>query len=171
MGGRIRGRVLYEEGGSFWRCPYGCLSGRLVCHTVAPGFSTVSLLMPGAVKPGWSGDEGQDDGGPQASHRGALAPSPPGPPSAPYWLHHDSRWCWAGRARCLQTHRNRRIDKTMDGASTYTQPAPTCPAPSHTPGPGPGGLLPPRPDLSRKRATERVREGPGRWWWSVTRSR
>lgn len=127
----------------------------------------MNLLNPDCVKgrrsgSRWSGDEGQDDGGPQASHRGALAPSPPGPPSAPYWLHHDSRWYWAGRARCLRTRKDRRINRRQTGPP-HTQPAPACLAPSHTLGPGPGGLLPPRPDLSRKRATGRVREGPGRW--------
>lgn len=97
------------------------------------------MLKGGGLGAGWSGDEGQDDGGAQASHRGALAPSPPGPPSAPCWLHHDSRWCWAGRARCLHTHRDRRIDKTTDDASTYTQPALACLAAiSHT-GPWPQG--------------------------------
>lgn len=136
----------------------------------------MNLLNPDCVK-GWRsgsgvvGEEGQDDGGPQASHRGALAPSPPGPPSAPHWLHHDSRWCWAGRARCLQIHRNRRTDKTTHGVFTYIQPAPARLALiSHNWALALEGLLPPWPDLSRKRTTGKGGEGPGRWV-VVTRSR
>lgn len=97
----------------------------------------MNLLNPDCVKggglgAGWSGDEGQDDGGPRASHRGALAPSLPGPPSAPYWLHHDSRWHWAGRARCLQTHRtDGQTRRPTVPPHTHSQPRPAWP-PSHT---------------------------------------
>lgn len=77
-------------------------------------------------------------------------PAQPTPSATPRWLHHDSQWCWAGRARWLETQR----DRGTDSASTH-KPWPALAPMSHA-GPWPGaGLPPPRPDLSRERATGR----------------
>ena len=54
-------------------------------------------------------------------------PTWPTPSAVPCRLHHDSRWCWAGGARWLETWR----DRQTDGASTNDAPWP----PHHTPAP------------------------------------
>lgn len=128
----------------------------------------MNLLNPDCVKrvAVWERGGGGDD---KMKEEPAL---PAWPPSAPCWLHHDSRRCWAGRAGRLQTHRNRQTDRPDDRRCLHIHTAsPACLAASYTLGPGPRDLLLPRPDLSRKGATGRGgAAGPGRWV-VVTRSR
>lgn len=89
--------------------------------------------------------------------------SPAWPPTsaAPCRLHHDSQWCWAGRARWLETQRNTRTD----GASTDNVPWPApAPPPTHAglrPEGGPPAAL--AQSVQGKGNREGRRGGRGSW--------